>query len=99
MKNDILLTQAINSGVYKIIQDVIRENRLHKKRCEKLTALGFDVIPEVLCGTGGVGSVRIKGKSVYVQITCGHTKHNYATCVKIGEAVNYMSGTKFKPCF
>lgn len=73
-----------NDQNYKIIVEVIEGNRLIADRIKALEEIGFNVINKAF-GTGGVGMIRQRKDGIYLQISCGMTRHNYAYAVRIGE--------------
>ena len=61
--------------------------RLKASRINRFRDMGFAVQENVCCGSGGVGTFRIRGRFLWAQITCGMGQSNYATCVRIGRIV------------
>lgn len=82
MKNQIL-----NSNVLKSVQ-LLSSTRLVSDRVKELNNAGY-LTKEMACGTGGVGSIKIRRSGeVYYQVSYGWTRYNYAIVVLIGNIVD-----------
>lgn len=66
------------------ISEAIRDNRLQRDRLAALRDHGY-TIRNVAMGSGGVGQVRVTKDEIFVQVTCGIGRHNYADCVVLGK--------------
>ena len=76
------LTDLQRIRLNQVLQ-VIDDYRTLEDRTDTLHELGIMYIHEVACGSGGVGNIfERRHGSVYVQISCGHGRWNYA-CVAV----------------
>jgi hypothetical protein len=73
-----------NSSAYKAAVSATTVNFTHSRRRSLFKKIGLETV-EIACGTGGIGSVKIRRNgAVLFQFTCGHGPYNYAECAVLG---------------
>ena len=80
-------SEAVRSKAYDRVVTIVTHNRLISDRVAEINAIVADT-KMVVCGTGGVKQIVIKGDNVFVQIAAGVGNYNYAEAVKIGTIVD-----------
>lgn len=93
-----LFCEVLKSSIYKSIMDIVNSNRLIKDRLKALDSLGLETINKAV-GSGGVGSLIFRKDGVYVQVSYGVTRYNYAELVKIGFIYTNKENPISKPYF
>ena len=78
--------EAFRSKAYDTVVTIVTHNRLIADRVHEIKAIGA-AIEMVVCGSGGVKQIVIKGNEVFVQIAAGVGRCNYAEAVKIGTII------------
>jgi len=76
--------EILESSVLKIANMAIGNRKVHD-RFSALEAAGLHVEQDRRCGPGGVGSLHVIRGIVYVQISAGYGRWNYAPCARIGQ--------------
>ena len=79
-------SEAARSKAYDTVVTIVTHNRLVADRVAEINSIGADT-ETVVCGTGGVKQIIIKGNDVFVQIAAGVGRYNYAEAVKIGTII------------
>ena len=79
-------SEAVRSKAYDTVVTIVTHNRLLADRVAEINAIGASA-ETVVCGTGGVKQIVIKGDNVFVQIAAGVGRYNYAEAVKIGTII------------
>lgn len=82
-RNTQIVETIKKSAEYRKAMSIVRGTRLVKDRIAFLSPeFSHEVRP---MGSGGVGNIRIlRDGTIYVQISAGKGRHNYATVVHIG---------------
>ena len=80
-------SEAARSKAYDRVVTIVTHNRSIADRVAEIKAIGADT-EIVVCGNGGVKQIVIKGNEVFVQISAGVGRYNYAETVKIGTIVD-----------
>lgn len=93
-----LINEIKQSAIYNNVLNIIKENRLIKDRVKILNDLCLDIINKPV-GSGGVGSIIFRKDGVYIQISYGVTRYNYADIVKIGFIRTNKDNPISKPYF
>ena len=83
------------STAFRIASQIIEAERLISDRVKFMEVAGFDIESNVACGSGGVGTVRIRRDGmVHLQISAGKSQWNYATVAILGhvrdKAANHL---------
>ena len=79
-------SEAVRSKAYDRVVTIVTHNRSIADRVAEIKAIGADT-ETVVCDNGGVKQIFIKGNEVFVQISAGVGRHNYAEAVKIGTII------------